>query len=533
MRRVMIAALLVLAWAAGRMPPPDAAYAVPAPPAARDWPTFGGTPQRNMVNLREHGLPVSWSVKEKRHNLLWEAKLGSRAYGGPTVAGGKIYVGTNNGSPRNRRDLRPRKDDKNEPADKGVVMCFEEATGRFLWQSVHDKLSSGQVNDWPNEGVGSMPPVDGDRVYYVSNRCELVCVTTGGLAAGNVGVQDEKYQDATDADVVWRLDMLNDLKVFPHNLAACSPLVVGDLVFVVTGNGVDEGHINIPAPDAPSFLAVHKKTGKVVWQDSSPGKNIMHGQWGNPSYTEAGGRPQVLFPGGDGWLYAFDPPTGRLLWKFDGNPKGTKHVLGGRSTKSDFVSVAPAVHDGRVYVGTGEDPEHFEGIGHLWCIDLERAARFGATNPGCDVSPVNNDFDPDSPANKTSALVWHYGGKEKDRKKAGRDYVFGRTLSTCAVHDGLCYAAELAGYLHCVDAKTGQRYWTHDLKGAVWGSPLWADGKVYLATEDGDVFVFEHGKANKLLALIEMEQPIRSTIVAANGVLYVMTESYLHALKQQ
>jgi hypothetical protein len=69
-----------------------------------------------------------------------------------------------------------------------------------------------------------------------------------------------------------------DLGVFPHNLAACSPLVVGELVFVVTGNGVDQGHVKIPAPDAPSFIAVNKKTGAVVWKDNSPGRNIMHGQ---------------------------------------------------------------------------------------------------------------------------------------------------------------------------------------------------------------------------------------------------------------
>src|SRR5437764_872938 len=141
MSRTMIAAaLLALAWVAGRAPPAlNPARAVPAPPAARDWPTFGGTPHRNMVNLRERGLPQTWNVSpELRHNVLWTAKLGSRSYGGPTVAGGKIYVGTNNGSPRNRRDVGRRRDGKDEVLDKGVVLCFEEATGRFLWQHVND-----------------------------------------------------------------------------------------------------------------------------------------------------------------------------------------------------------------------------------------------------------------------------------------------------------------------------------------------------------------------------------------------------------
>ena len=46
--------------------------------------------------------------------------------------------------------------------------------------------------------------------------------------------------------------MIGELDVFPHNLAAGSPLLVGDLIFTVTGHGVDEGHVNIPSPRAPA-----------------------------------------------------------------------------------------------------------------------------------------------------------------------------------------------------------------------------------------------------------------------------------------
>ena len=47
----------------------------------------------------------------------------------------------------------------------------------------------------------------------------------------------------------------------------------------------------------------------------------MHGQWSNPAYADAKVEPQVIFPGGDGWLYAFAPETGEVIWKFDCNPK--------------------------------------------------------------------------------------------------------------------------------------------------------------------------------------------------------------------
>ncbi|HEY1375487.1 MAG TPA: PQQ-binding-like beta-propeller repeat protein [Gemmataceae bacterium] len=519
---VAFAAVLAVAPAG----PPDR----PGSAGGRDWPMFGGGPGRNMVNLADRNLPIEFGAgPDRRPNVKWVAKLGSRAYGGPVVTGGKVFVGTNNQSPRNPRDFRQRKDGKSEPIDKSVLMCFRESDGQFLWQHVNDKLPSGLVHDWPEEGICSTPAVEGNRLYYVSNRCEVVCLDVAGFADGNQGVRDEKYTDPTDADVIWRLDMMKELGVFPHNQSACHPLVVDDLIFVVTGNGVDENHINIPSPEAPSFIAVDKHTGKVVWQSNAPGRNIMHGQWSHPAYAVAGGRPQVIFPGGDGWLYAFDPPTGRLLWRFDANPKDAVYVLGPRCTKNAFVC-APAVHGGRACIGVGHDPEHVDGVGHLWCIDLARAVELGRTNPGRDVSPGDKRFDPADPANRASALVWHYGGFAPHPEKDGRDYVFGRTLSTCAVHDGLCYACDLGGFFTCLDAKTGRKLWDHDTKGEVWSSPYWVDGKVYLGTADGDVWVFRHGREKQLLAQVEVGQAIKAPIVAANGVLYVVTESQLLAV---
>ena len=141
---------------------------------------------------------------------------------------------------------------------------------------------------------------------------------------------------------------------------------------------------------------------------------------------------------------------------------------------------------------------------------------------------MNDNFDPKAPVNRNSGLVWHYGGAAN--KDSGRDYVFGRTISTCAVQDGLVYVAEMDGYLHCLDARTGQKYWEHDLKSEIWGSPYWVDGKVYLGNEDGDVYVFAHGKEKKQLAQIEMGRPIKTPAVAANGVLYIMTDTNLYAI---
>src|SRR5437868_2311072 len=146
---------LFLCAACGGPPAPD------APAGKNSWPMFGGSNQRNMANEVEKDLPDSWSIAEKQEkNIKWTARLGSQAYGGPVVADGKIFIGTNNQEPR----------DPKVTGDKGVMMCFRESDGQFLWQIVHDKLPDPNENDWPQTGICSHPVVEGKRLYYVSNR---------------------------------------------------------------------------------------------------------------------------------------------------------------------------------------------------------------------------------------------------------------------------------------------------------------------------------------------------------------------------
>jgi outer membrane protein assembly factor BamB len=507
MRRVLIAGVLVLGTACAARLPVGGGEISPAPQGgtAHPWPMFGGTVRRNMVNLVEKGLPESWSTKKgKEANVRWSAKLGGSSYGGPVVAGGRVFVSTNNDAPR----------DPAVTGDKGVLLCLRASDGEFLWQAVHDKLDNPEANDYPKVGVVSTPVVEGDRLYYVSNRCELVCADV----AGEPGTKKAK--------ILWSLDMIGQLGVFPCQASTCSPLIVGDLVFVVTGNGADVGESHkIPAPKAPSFLAVNKQTGKVAWKDSSPGDRIMEGQWSNPVAAEVNGKWQVIFPGGDGVLYAFEAATGKRLWKFDCNPKKSTYKPGGRGNRSYFIAT-PVVWENKLYVGVGNQPDDGDGVGHLWCIDIAKEPKY----PEKDLSPVNDNFDLRAPQNKDSGLVWHHGGPISKPEEGGREYVFGRTVSTVSVHDGLVYAAELAGYLQCLDARTGKKYWEYDLKNNTWASPFWIDGKVYLGNDGGEMCVFTAGKELKEPRRIQMEGSLKLPPVAADGVLYINTGNRLHAI---
>ncbi|HEX5719374.1 MAG TPA: PQQ-binding-like beta-propeller repeat protein [Thermoanaerobaculia bacterium] len=458
-----------------------------AAPSLAQVSMFGNGPSRNMVS-DEKGLPAKFDP-ETGLNILWTAKLGSQSYGGPVVGDGKVFVGTNNESLRNPKLT----------GDRGVLMAFDMKDGKFLWQSAYPKLSAGRVNDWPLQGICSGPAVEGDRLWYVSNRAEVIAADTEGfLDKENDGpVNTETEKSEIDEDVLWKVDMIAELDVFPHNLAAGNPLIVDDVLYTVTGNGVDEGHINVPVPQAPSFIALDKNTGKLLWESDLPREKILHGQWSNPAYGVIKGKPQVIFPGGDGWLYSFEPKTGKLIWKFDCNPKDSVYKIGGAATRNNIIGT-PVVFDDKVYVGVGEDPEHGEGIGHLWVVDASMEG---------DVTG--------------KAVVWHRGGED-----------FHRTISTVAIADGIVYAADLSGHLHALDAKTGEHFWMHDVFAAVWGSPFVADGKVYLGDEDGDVVVMRAGKKKELLHEVNLGSSVYTTPVAKDGVLYINSRSTLFAIAE-
>ncbi len=446
-----------------------------------DWPMWGGTPDRNMVSKMK-GAPVSWDVKTKK-NVKWVAALGSQAYGNPTVSGGMVFVGTNN------EGLR----DPEQPGDRGVLMAFRESDGEFLWQHTSEKLPAGRVNDWPYQGVASSPLVEGDRLYYVTNRSELVCVDIKGFANGNDGpFTSEKFKGPKDADIIWKLDMIEELGNHPHNLSNSSPVVWGDLLYINTSNGQDESHVHIPSPKAPALIAVDKKTGKVVWEDASPGEKILHGQWSTPAVGTVAGVDQVVMGQGDGWVRAFEAKTGKKLWEFDTNPKDSVWP----KTRNEIIST-PVIYEDKVYIANGQDPEHGEGIGHLYCID--------ATKRG-DITQ--------------SGRIWHY---DKIR----------RSISTGAIHNGLLYYADFSGFLHCLDAKTGQVYWTHDMLAAMWSSPMVIDDKVYLGDEDGDVVVFQAGREKKMLAEMNMGSSVYSTVVPAHGTIFVVNRNQLFALAEK
>jgi outer membrane protein assembly factor BamB len=489
---------------------------------AADWPTWGGDASRNMA-AKETGLPVDAEIgdppakaeeldRAKAKDVKWVAKLGNQAYGNATVAGGKVFVGTNNGTPR-------------DPAfadDHGVVMCFNEADGKFLWQLLVPKLDAGQVADWEYVGVCSSPAVEGNFAYVVTNRCEILCLDVNGLADGNAGPFTDEAQYVAGpgkppaslgkehADIVWRYDMLEELGVFPHNQTSSNVLVVGDRLYVSTSNSVDWNGRHTPAPDAPALICLDRKTGKLLGEERSGiSSRLYNSNWSSPAYGTFAGRPLVVFGGGDGWCYAFQPePVGGVLeevWRFDCIPAGRRTDAAGKPVKYRDnpdgpceIIATPVIANERVFVAIGQAPDNGDGSGAVSCID--------GTKTG-DIT--------------RNGKVWQYTD-------------IARSMSTPSVADGLVFLGDFAGTVHCLDEKTGKPCWTFDTASHVWGSTLVAGGHVYVGNENGLVTVLKASKEKQKdpLAEIDFQSPVYSSPVAANGVLYVGTEKFLYALKK-
>ncbi len=490
---------------------------------AGDFPMWGHDVSRNMVSP-ETGLPESFDPGKLKtgtedvdmsttKNVKWVAKLGSQAYGNPTVAKGKIFLGTNNETPRSPK----------YKGDYSMLMCFDESTGTFQWQLAIPKLGAGKVSDWEYLGLCSSPAVDGDRVFICTNRNEVVATTLEAAGKENAGpFKDEaKYSagpgkppipsDSTDGDIVWKYDMREELGVFPHNITSSAPLIVGNKVYANTSNGQDWSHLNIPSPQAPTLVVLDKATGKYLGEEhSGVSTRLMHGSWSSPAYGEVNGKGMIFHGGGDGFIYAFDPEPQKgddeikplkEIWRFDLNPPEHKTDKNGKAFKYPDpngpceIIASPVFWKNRIYGCVGQDPEHGDGVGILNCID--------ATKTG-DIT-------------KTGKL-WSY-----DK--------IGRAISTVSISaDGLLFIAEYAGKVHCLDAETGKVHWVHDAQAHIWGSTLVADGKVYIGTEDGTFFVFAADKEKKLISQANFGEPIYGTPIAANGVLYVQTPTHLYAI---
>jgi len=478
---------------------------------AEDRPQWGERFSRNMIS-EETSLPASFDPATGE-NVKWSVSLGTESYSTPVISGGRIVVGANNGEPRDPR----------HQGDRGVLLCLDEADGSLHWQLVVPKFQGDIYLDWPGAGICSSATVEGERVYIVTNRAEVLCLDLLGQANGNDGpyldegrhmvLPDQKPMEVTpiDADILWRFAMPSEVGMHPHDAAHSAILIDGQYLYVNTGNGVDRTHRKIPGADAPSLIVLDKSTGRLIARDGEPiGPRIFHCTWSSPALGVVDGRRLIFFCGGDGVCYAFKALTPGIapgpvqtldrVWRFDCDPTAPKEDLNrykrNRRVSPSNVKSMPVFYKNRIYVTVGGDIWWGKDEAWLQCIDATRTG---------DVTET--------------ALLWSYPLNR-------------HCCSTPSIHNGLVFVADYGRTIHCVDAETGKPYWTHDTRGEMFASTLLADGKVYIGTRRGEFLIFAAEREKKILASIEMGESIAGSPVAANGVLYVATLERLWAIRE-
>ncbi|MHC4496599.1 MAG: outer membrane protein assembly factor BamB family protein, partial [Planctomycetota bacterium] len=339
------------------------------PVSAADQLQWGEKYSRNMVSA-ETGLPDSFDPATGR-NVKWVAPLGTSTYSTPVIADGKVLIGTNNENPRDHR----------HKGDRGVLMCLDEKDGSLCWQLVVSKIVGDPRIDWRGAGICSPATVEGDHVYIVSNRGEVMCLDIHGQTNGNDGPYmdegrhmvppgDEPAEmevTGVDADIIWMYDMIAEAGVHQHDSAHCSILLHGDFLYVNTSNGLDTNHTHVKEPNAPSLIVLNKKTGRLIGRDDGQiGERIFHSTWSSPALGQVGGRTLVFFCGGDGVCYAYDtlqsaPAAGKLtsVLSFDCDPAAPKEnvhqYIRNRNESPSNIKSMPVFYDNRIYVTLGGD----------------------------------------------------------------------------------------------------------------------------------------------------------------------------------
>ena len=486
----------------------SAIYSVQA--QSHDSPQWGEKLTRNMVSA-ETGLPPTFNIQTGK-NVKWSVSVGTNGYATPIIAGGKVFIGGNNADQHDPRFT----------GDRGVLQCLNESDGGLVWQLVVPRIEGDRHNDWPMIGICSPPTVEGNRVYVLTNRSEVLCLDLNGQADGNDGtfkgegwymaLSGEFPYVATlkDADIIWSYDLKLELGICPHDSPHASILLDGDFLYLNTCSGVDYRHLQTTALNAPALIALDKKTGRLVAQDNEHfGPKIFHSSWSSPAMGLVNGQKQLYFAGPDGIIYAFEALSQSAsrdkvqsfakIWQFDCDPKAPKdNIHNYKNNKTVGPSLflgMPVFYKNRIYATVGGDIWWGKREVYLKCID--------ATKKG-DITGAGEIW--------SHALEQHSG-------------------STPAISNGLIYVTDCGKNLHCLDAENGNLYWIHKLKMDSWSSALVADKKVYVGSRAGDFWILEEGKKRNVLDSMMLDSPIHSTPVAANGTLYISTMNKLFAIK--
>ncbi len=413
---------------------------VAAEPA--DWYQWRG-PEGNGIS-RDKNLPDTWSPKGE--NVLWSSEeYASRST--PITSHGKLYLVTRY---------------KAETTEEGEqLVCLNADTGELIWSQHHNIY----LSDAPAERVGWASPVADPKtgnIFWLGLGCQFMCLN------GETG------------EVIWEHAMSEEYGMLStYGGRTNFPVVFDDLV-IISGVMTQWGEHAVPAH---RFVGFDKRTGAAVWFSITRPKP-EDTTYSTPFVTVFNGQAAMVFGGGDGFMYAMQPRTGEVIWKYDCSNRG--------------INTPPLVVDGIVYCGHREQNSSDTRIlGAIFAINGDQAT-----------GEIKED-----------ELKWKIPGRSVEGSQP-------------LLVDGRLYVIEDGGTLVVINPETGEIIQDKKI-GRRPGSLIYADGKLYCCEQTGNFWVFKPtAEGVEELARVRMRsgEEILAAPIISHGKIYVTTTKALYCI---
>ena len=408
-----------------------------------NWPSWRG-PNGNSVSSSK-SLPTTWSDKA---NVAWKTPIAGDGASSPCIWGDSVFITA-------------------QDNEKLMALKFDLKTGKNLWSK---ELSTGEAIRDPLRGkpgdqrrrqkfhklhnlASPSPVTDGKAVVFLFGNGDLACANFEGT-------------------ILWKKNLQKDQGVFTIWWGyANSPLIHDNFVICTV---MQDSLEDLEGEKAQSFLIAYDlATGKEVWK--TPRKTIAKAEscdsYTTPIYHKAANQTQIILMGGN-QLDAYDPNTGKQLWKKEG-------LNGGRTI------TGPTVEQNTVFATQGMR-------GPLVAINLDKSSGL--------------------PTNEKAA--WEYTKNTPD--------------SCCPVGtNGLIFIISDNGFAQCLDANNGTSYWNERIGGDYKSSPLACNGKIYFTNLEGVCTVVEATKTFTVVAKNSIGEGVIASPAVSKDHLLVRTRKSL------
>ncbi len=402
--------------------------------AFADWPQFRGPNGSGISDAK--GLPISWS---ETNHVKWKTAIPGRGWSSPVIFGNKIWMTS-----------------ANPKGTELSVVCVERDSGKIIHdRKIFDVEAPQFAHDF-NSHASPTPVIEAGRLYASWGAAGIACI------------------DTKTAKVLWER---RDFKCNHYRGAGSSVTLFEDLLI----------H-HFDGSDFQFVVALDKKTGKTVWRtersvdfkDTMPdGKPEAEGDWrkafSTPRIFKFDGK-DILFSQGAKAFYAYEPRTGKELWRVE-------------SPTTHTTSTTP-VSDGKmIYLCTGNTK------GEVWAV-----------RPGG--SGVVTD----------THIAWKYSRVAPMRP------------SLLVVND-LIYMVHDGGVASCVEAKSGNEVWRERVGGNYSASPMFAEERVYFFNEEGKTTVIEAGREFKPIATNQLADGFLASAAVDGKALFLRTKTHLYRVE--